>query len=92
MLTAAVLQLQHAHGQAVDVEHQIGPALVVALERHLLGNREVVLARLVPVDEMNRFRNLAGLDLDRHPVAQELVDGLVVPVEIAAVVIRIGLQ
>ena len=45
---AAVLQLQHADGDAVDVEHQVGPPLVVALERHLLGDGEVVLLRLAP--------------------------------------------
>ena len=32
---AAVLQLQHADGDAVDVEHEVGPALVVALAASL---------------------------------------------------------
>ena len=40
---AAVLQLHHADGDAVDVEHEVGPPLVVALERHFLGDGEVVL-------------------------------------------------
>ena len=43
---AAVLQLQHADGDAIDVQHEVGPPLVVALERHLLGDGEVVLLGL----------------------------------------------
>ena len=42
---AAVLQLQHADGDAVDIQHEVGPPLVVALERHFLGDGEVVLLR-----------------------------------------------
>ena len=42
---AAVLQLQHADGDAVDIEHQVGPPLMAALERHFLGDGEVVLSR-----------------------------------------------
>ncbi len=89
---AAVLQLQHADGDAVHVQHEVGPPLVVALERHLLGDGEVVLLRLVPVDEVDGFRDLARLDLHRHAVAQQAVDGLVVAVERAAVVVRLGAQ
>ena len=89
---AAVLQLQHADGDAVHVEHEVRPPLVVALERHLLGDGEVVLLRLVPVDEVDGLRDLARLDLHRHAVAQQVVDGLVVAVERAAVVVRLGAQ
>ena len=89
---AAVLQLQHADGDAVDVEHEVGPPLVVALERHFLGDGEVVLLRLVPVDEVDGLRDLARLDLHRHAVAQQVVDGLVVAVEAAVVVVRLGAQ
>ena len=81
MRDAAVLQLQHADGDAVHIEHEVGPPLVVALERHLLGDGEVVLLRLVPVDEVDGLRDLARLDLHRHAVAQQAVDGLVVAVE-----------
>ena len=45
---AAVLQLDHADGDAVDVEHEVGPPLVVAAQRHFLGDGEVVLLRLAP--------------------------------------------
>ena len=31
MLIAAVLQLQHADGDAVHIQHEVGPPLVVAL-------------------------------------------------------------
>ena len=36
--------------------------------------------------------DLARLDLHRHAVAQQVVDGLVVAVEAAAVVVRLGAQ
>ena len=57
-----------------------------------LGDGEVVLLRLLPVDEMDGFRDLARLDLHRHAVAQQAVDGLVVAVEAAVVVVRLGAQ
>ena len=89
---AAVLQFQHADGDAVDIQHEVGPPLVVAVQRDFLGDGEVVLLRLVPVDEVDGFRDLARLDLHRHAVAQQAVDGLVVPVEAAVVVVRLGAQ
>ena len=89
---AAVLQFQHADGDAVDIEHEVGPPLVVALERHFLGDGEVVLLGLAPVDEVDGLGDLARLDLHRHAVAQQAVDGLVVAVEGAVVVVRLGAQ
>ena len=89
---AAVLQLQHADGDAVDVEHDVGPPLVVAAQRDLLGDGEIVLLRLLPVDQVDGLRDLARLGLHRHAVAQQAVNGLVVPVEAAAVVVRLGAQ
>ena len=47
---------------------------------------------LVPVDEVDGLGDLARLDLHRHAVAQQAVDGLVVAVERAAVVVRLGAQ
>ena len=69
-----------------------GPPLVVALERHFLGDGEVVLLRLVPVDQVDGFGRLARLGLHRHAVAQQVVDGLIVAVEAAAVVVGLGAQ
>ena len=89
---AAVLQFQHADGDAVDVEHEVGPPLVVAVQGDFLGNGEVVLLRLLPVDEVDGLRDLARLDLHGHAVAQQAVNGLVVAVEAAAVVVRLGAQ
>ena len=92
MRDAAVLQLDHADGDAVDVEHEVGPPLVVARERHLLGDGEVVCLRVVPVDEPDGLGDLAGLDLHRHAVAEQAVDGLVVVVEAAVGVVRLGAE
>ena len=46
----------------------------------------------LPVDEVDGFRDLARLDLHRHAVAQQAIDGLVVAVERAVVVVRFGAQ
>jgi hypothetical protein len=91
-MDAAVLQFQHADGDAVHVQHQVGPPLVVALERDFLGDGEVVLFRVVPVDQVDRLRDLAGLGLHRHAVAQQRVDRLVVAVQAAVGVVRFGAQ
>ena len=47
---------------------------------------------LLPVDQVDSFRDLAGLDLHRHAVAQQLVNRLVVFVEAAVRVVRLGAQ
>ena len=88
----ASFQLQHADGDAVDVEHDVGPPLLVAFEGYLLGDGEVVFLRLLPVDEVDGLRDLSRLDLYRDAVAQQTVNGLVVAVEIAAVFVRLGAQ
>jgi hypothetical protein len=75
-------------GNAIYVEHDVGSPLMIALERNLLGNGEVVLLRLIPVDEVDGLRDLACLDLNRHAVAQQVIDGLIIVVERAVVVIR----
>ena len=64
---AAVLQLQHADGDAVDVEHEVRASLVVAGERHFLGDGEVVLLWFCPVDEVDDFGWLAQIVLAETP-------------------------
>ena len=66
----ASFQLQHAHGNAVDVEHDIGPTFLGAFEGYLFGDGEVVFGRIIPVDEVDRFRDLSRLDLYRDAVTQ----------------------
>ena len=65
---------------------------MVALERHLLGNGEIIFLGLLPIDEVDGFRHLAGLSLDRHAVAQQVVDGLIVAVQRAAVLVCFGAE
>ena len=69
----AVLQLQNADGDAVDIQHDVGTALVVPLERHFLGNGEIVPLGLAPVDEVDGFRRRARLGLHGYGVAQQVV-------------------
>jgi hypothetical protein len=72
-LHRAALELDHGHGEAVHVEDEVRSPLVAAPERHLLGQGEVVLFRVLPVDQVDRLVRLPCRDLDRHAVAQELV-------------------
>ena len=65
-LDRAALEFDHRDGDAVEVEHDVRPALVAALERHLLGEREVVLLRVLPVHQMHRLVRLPGGDLHRR--------------------------
>ena len=89
---AAVLQLQNADGDAIHIQHDVRPPLMVPLERHLLGNGEIVLLGLPPVDEVDGFRHLARLGLYGYAVAQQVVDSPVVTVERAAVVVGFGAE
>jgi len=48
--------------------------------------------RLIPVDQVDGLGDLTRLDLHRHAVAQQAVDGLVVLVQAPAVVVRLAAQ
>src|SRR5262245_30000927 len=54
---------------------------MTALERDLFGNREIVLFRLVPINEMDSLGGFARFDFDMHPVAKKFVDFLIIAVE-----------
>ena len=89
---AAVFEFQHADGEAVDIQHQIGAALIPAMQGDFFGEGEVVLFRRIPVDQLDGFGDLPGFGFDRHAVAQQVVDGLVVAVERAVAVVGIGVE
>src|SRR5208337_986313 len=69
-----------------------GTALKVPLQRHFFGYGEVVLLGLVPVDKVHGLSNLARFRLYRHAVAQQIVDGVVVAIECATMVVGLGVQ
>ena len=89
---AAVLQLQHAHGDAVHIQHDVRAPFQVAEKSDLLGDGKVVLFRLRPIDQMDGFGDLSRLDLYRYAVTQQAVNGLVVAVKAAAVIVRLRAQ
>ena len=68
------LQLQHAQGDAVDIEHHVGPLGVLPGDRHLLGDGEVVVAGVRPVDQPDGDGLLAHVRLNLHAVAEQAVD------------------
>lgn len=47
------LEFNQPHCQAIDIKHQIGAALVLPGDRHLLGNCEMVAAGVLPVDQFD---------------------------------------
>jgi len=77
----AAFELHHRDGEAVNVEHEVRLALVAALQRHLVSQREIVLLRVLPVDQVHRLMCLACGNLHRHAVAQELIGAQVGLVE-----------
>ena len=70
----AVFQLQHADGDAVHVQNNVGPPFKISFERYLLHDHKVVFLRLVPVEQMHCLRDLARLSFHRHTVTQQVVD------------------
>ena len=89
-------QLQHAQRDAVDVDHQVralGAGLgrigqIDPLHRHLLGNGEVIVLRMLPVDQPDGVPVLARAGLDLYAVAQQVIDVLVAVVKALAGVRR----
>ena len=80
---AAVLQFDHADGDAIEIEHEVRPPLVLASQRDLFGNREIVLCWLVPIHEVDCFRGLPRFDFHVHAVAQQAIHRLVVVIQAA---------
>ena len=68
------LQLQHAQGEAVDVEHEVGPLGILLGNRHLLGEGEVVVVGSRPVDQPDSHVLLACVRLHLHAVAEQAID------------------
>ena len=68
------LQLDDGEGDAVDVEHHVGPLGVLAEHRDFLGDDEVIGVRIAPVDQPDRHRWVADARLHLDAVAQQFVD------------------
>ena len=82
------LDLQHAERDAVDVEHDIR-ALAECLRigrrnGDFLGDGEVIVLRVLPVDKPDGLCVLAHAGLHLHAVAQQFIDGAIAVVEALA--------
>ena len=88
-------ELQHAQRNAVDVEddvralaaglgHHRQNAQVGPLDAHLLGNRKVVVERLLPVDEPDRHLVLTHGRQQLDAIAQQRIDLAVAVVQALA--------
>ena len=65
----ATFELDHGHSDAVDVEDDIGPAFVAALEGDFFSQGEVILLGVIPVNDADAFMRLADSRLDLDAVA-----------------------
>ncbi|MNP03149.1 hypothetical protein D3C76_950240 [compost metagenome] len=82
------LEFQHAEGNAIHIEHDIR-ALGIDLgistfDGNFLGNGEVVVLRMLPVDQPDGLGVFPNFRLDLHPVAQQLVHRLVTIIQALA--------
>ena len=81
VLVGRVLQLDHRERQAVDEEHDVGPALVLAFDdRELVDRQPVVVGRIVEVDHPRLVAADGAVRapvLDRDAVDEHPVDGTV---------------
>ena len=75
------LQFNHAEGDAVDIEHHIGAFVVHARYGDFLGDGEVVVLRIFPIDQPDRLGLLAGCRRRFHAIAEQAVDFAVGVVE-----------
>ena len=67
------LQLQHAQGDAIDVEHEVGPSGVFPGNANLLGDGKVVVARVRPVDQIDGLGLLPDVWTHLDAVAEEAI-------------------
>ena len=89
-------QFQHTQRNPIDVEHHIR-AFAMRLgigsrNSHFLGNGEVVLLMVLPINQPHSLRVFADLGLHLHAVAQQVINGTVPVVETLAAVARCLLQ
>ncbi len=88
----AILQLDHAEDDAVDVEHEIRATLQVAMQSDLLHDHEIIRVRVFPGDELHRFGDFARINLHGHTVAKQRIHRLVVVVEAAVGIVRFNAE
>ena len=74
-------ELNHAKGNAVDIEHQIRSFLMLALDRHLFGNGKVVGLRISPVNKPDSLVLLTCTHFFFHAITQQAIDLLVGVIE-----------
>jgi hypothetical protein len=87
----AVFQFDHGDGDAVEVEDKTRTAFRPSLERHLLGDGEVIFSAL-PIDQMHGLRVRVRRYLDLRPVAEHLIDRLVGSVKVSAFDVGLALE
>ncbi|MNR22227.1 hypothetical protein D3C85_1391690 [compost metagenome] len=72
-LYRTALELNHADGDTVEINHQIRAALKATAQGHFFGNGEIIVLRVLPINQMHRFVGLPNGYLYRYAVTQQLV-------------------
>ena len=85
--TVLRFEFDHAQGDAVDVQHQVGALFVLARDGDLLGDGKVVGFGLLPVDEPDGLLVLPDFGLHANAVAQQRIHFLIDVVEAFALVV-----
>ena len=88
----AVLQFDYTDGDAIEIEHEVRTPLVLASQRDLLGDREIVFPWLVPIHQVDRFRHLPRFGFHVHAVSQQAIHRLVVVIQAAVGIAGFGGQ
>ena len=83
VLIGGIFQFDHAQGQAVEEDDQIGSAVVLAFDDgELIDNQPVVFCRVVEIDQPHpiaRNGTVRAAILDFHAIPQHPVKGPIVP-------------
>ena len=89
------LQFYDSHGNAIDIDHHVWPAVLFAkrllADGHLLGNVEIVIAGIFPIDKPCLLVRKTCALADRNWIAQGIVNRLVAVVECIFVSAECGL-
>jgi hypothetical protein len=91
-IDACSLKFQHGERDAVDIENDVGPLVVDALDGHFLGEGEVVVLPVLPIDQIDGLIIIADSGLDLDAVAQLRIDIFVDIVDVAVLIARYSLE
>ena len=70
----AALELDHADGNAIDIDNEVWTPLLWPFESYFLGYGKIIGLWVMPIDQGDRCGGLIGGSFDLNSVAQQRVD------------------